>query len=614
MPCLIGTAGHVDHGKTALIRALTGIETDRLPEEKARGVTIDIGYAFIDLPRTGRCSMVDVPGHERYATNMLVGSMGIDVGLLCISADEGPMPQTREHLTILSLLPVQHLVIALTKTDLVDAEFLEIIGQEIVEDLSTTRFAGCPIIPVSAHTGEGLAVLIEALDQAASEIRHPHSNPGEWYMPVDRSFISKGLGLIATGYLAKGTLHVGCEAEIIPGHHRAKVRSLQSHEVDVDIAAQGMRVAMNLTGVSQDLVTRGTVIAPPRVVTDSMMVDCKVQWVDQPKHAMDVRVALGTADAIGRLFLNDQDPSLAQIRFKEVVGVVKGQPVIIRRHSPPTLLAGGTVVIPESEIRRKKDVVRYVDLTNIEEGILAAIHEDPNGVPTQEICRLIGVGPQQLGDHFEQLIRERKVMSFAGIWYQPPIFLEQANKFLKALRELHEQSPSTLFIPRELVLKKTGRNWSGKPLERIIAKLSELGKIDIDGTKVKLKEFKIAMSPKQENFLRRIEAEMDKILINMPYPSEIASALGVPVQAVEEMLNTAANAGKLNKVSETLYYTNNQIARIQDEIRNITQGKPFTTSEIKEALHTSRKFIIPVLEHLDSIGFTQRLDDRRVIK
>ena len=252
-------------------------------------------------------------------------------------------------------------------------------------------------------------------------------------------------------------------------------------------------------------------------------------------------------------------------------------------------------MIAEGESRRKKDSIRYVDLTNIEEGILAAIHEDPSGVSTQEICRLMGVSQQQLGDHFEQLIRERRVIGFAGIWYQPHVFLAQANIFLKALRDIHAQNPLILNHPRELVLQKTGCKWSGKPLE------------------IKLTEFKIAMNPKQEAFLVRVEDELDKILINVPYPNEIASKMGVPVQAVEEILATAANAGRVVKVGDTLYYTYNQIEKIKAAIKTATKGQPFTASEVKDALETSRKFIIPVLEYLDTVGFTTRLDDRRVV-
>jgi selenocysteine-specific elongation factor len=251
---------------------------------------------------------------------------------------------------------------------------------------------------------------------------------------------------------------------------------------------------------------------------------------------------------------------------------------------------------------------------NIEEGIIAAVHEDPHGVPTEEICRLMGVTQQQIGDNFENLIKERRLIGFAGLWYQPHVFLAQANIFLKALKEIHQQNPQILNHPREMVLQKSGLKWSGKPYERILTKLAELQKIDIDGTRVKLREFKLTLNPKQEAFLQRVEEYLDTILINIPYPNEIASALGAPVQAIEEILIVAANGGKIAKVGETLYYTNNQIQKIGETLKATFKDQPFTVSDAKEALQTSRKFIIPVLEHLDSIGFTMRIDDRRVIK
>ena len=613
MACLIGTAGHVDHGKTSLIRALTGIDADRLPEEKERGMTIDLGFAYIDLPNSGRVSMVDVPGHERFVTNMLVGAMGVDVVLLCIAADEGIMPQTQEHLAILNLLPVQKLIVAITKADTVDTDFLMLQMTDIEEELAKTRFNEVPLIPVSSVTGEGLPVLVAALDRAVSSFVTPVDPNPLWYMPIDRAFLMKGLGLIVTGYMARGSVTNQSEAEVIPGHQKVRIRNIHIHDNPVDSAGRGMRAAFNITGASAEDVERGMVIGAAGAVLQTLTSDMKITWVDQPKHGMEVRVAIGTRDAVGKLFLNDEDPSLAQVRFFEPVAATKGQPVIIRRHSPPDLLGGGIVIIPEAESRRKKDVIRYVDLTNVEEGIIAAIHEDPHGVATQEICRLMGVSQQQLGDHFERLIKERRIIGFAGIWYQPHVFLAEANAFLKTLREMHEAQPLVLNHPREKILQKSGKRWSGKPLERILAKLAELGKIEIDGTKIKLKEFKIAMNPKQEAFLERVEVELNKILINVPYPSEVASKMGAPVQAVEEILNTAANAGRIVKIGETLYYTFDQMERIKTTLRELMKGQPFTASEAKEALDTSRKFIIPVLEYLDTIGFTSRLDDRRVI-
>ncbi|MBS1727213.1 MAG: selenocysteine-specific translation elongation factor [Armatimonadetes bacterium] len=614
MACLIGTAGHVDHGKSSLIRALTGIDPDRLPEEKERGMTIDLGFACVDLPTAGRVSIIDVPGHERYATNMLAGTMNIDIALLCIAADEGIMPQTEEHLKILDLLPVQTLIVAVTKADVVDTDFLVMQIEHIEEDLSRTRFRGAAIIPVSSQTGEGLPVLIASLDHAVAAFK-PTPDPNDrWYMPIDRAFLVKGHGLVVTGSVARGHVETGTDAEIYPEGHKVKIRSIHVHDATVDTAERGMRTALNISGVSSDDVHRGMVISAPKAVVETFQSDFKVRWVDEPKHGMEVRAAVGSADVLGKLYLNDQDSSIAFVRFTEKIAVAKGEPAILRRHSPPTLLAGGVVITPEAESRRKKDSIRYIDLVNIDEGIIAAIHEAPNGVTTQEICRLIGVSEQQLGDHFEQLIRERRVIGFAGLWYQPPVFLAQANLFLKALREIHAENPLSLNHPREVVLKRSGHTWFGKPFERILTKLAELKKIEIDGTRIKLAEFKIAMNPKQEAFLQRVEAELDKIVINVPYASEIASKLGVPVQAVEEILNTAANADRIVKVGQTLYYTSAQIERVKSILKEGTKGQPFTAPEAKEALQTSRKFLIPMLEYLDSVGFTTRIDDKRVIR
>jgi selenocysteine-specific elongation factor len=613
MAILIGTAGHVDHGKTTLIRALTGVNTDRLPEEKKRGMTIDVGYAFVTLPKSGRVSIVDVPGHERFLTNMLVGAMGVDIAILCIACDEGIKPQTNEHLEILEMLPTSKLIVALTKRDLVEPDLLQLQIQEVETYLGKTRFRKSVIIPVSAETGEGLPELISALDSATQEFEPaPDPNP-LWYMPIDRAFVLQGLGSVITGYMARGSVSAPCDAVLTPGNKKVRIRTIQVHDTAVGSSERGNRTAFNITGIDAEDVRRGMTIGAPNAVVETTIVDLKINWIVEPNHGMEVRVAIGSEDAFGKLFLNDNDTSIAQVRFNHSCAATKGQPVIVRRHSPATLLGGGNVITPNAQIRRKSDTIRYVNLTNIEEGIIAAIHEDPNGVATQEICRLMGVSQQQLGDHFERLIKERRIIGFAGIWYQPHIFLAQANIFLKALADLHKEHPMLLSHSREQVLVRTGQKWSGKPLERILAKLAELGKVEVIGTRVKSKEFKITLSPKQESFLQRVEAELNKTLINVPYASDLASDLSVPVQAIDEILIMATNAGRIIKVLDGLYYTFDQIERIKDNLRNIFGPKPFMASEAKESLGTSRKFIIPVLEYLDTTGFTSRMDDRRVI-
>ncbi len=613
MAILIGTAGHVDHGKTSLIRALTGVDTDRLPEEKKRGMTIDVGYAFVSLPKSGRVSIVDVPGHERFLTNMLVGAMGVDVAILCIASDEGVKPQTVEHLEILEMLPTSTLIVALTKSDLVDAELLELQKQEVETWLGKSRFRKSLVIPVSAETGAGMSDLIVALDNTVQEFVPPPDPNPLWYMPIDRAFVLQGLGSVVTGYIARGSVSAPTDAVLMPGNKRVRIRTIQVHDSAVESSERGNRTAFNITGIDAEEVRRGMIIGAANAVVETNIVDLKINWIVEPNHGMEVRIAIGSEDAFGKLFLNDTDTSMAQVRFTNSCAATKGQPVIVRRHSPATLLGGGTVITPSAQIRRKSDTIRYVDLTNVEEGIIAAIHEDPNGVATQEICRLMGVSQQQLGDHFERLIKERRIMGFAGIWYQPQVFLAQANIFLTALSDLHDEYPMLLAHSREQVLVRTGQRWSGKPLERILAKLAELGKIDVIGTRVKRKEFKITLNPKQESFLQRVEAELNKTLINVPYASDLASDLSVPVQAIDEILIMATNAGRIIKVLDSLYYTFDQLERIKDNLRNVFGSRPFMASEAKDALVTSRKFIIPVLEYLDTTGFTSRIDDRRVI-
>lgn len=611
MARLIGTAGHVDHGKTTLIRALTGIDADRLPEEKKRGMTIDIGFAFIDLPGVGRASIVDVPGHERFLTNMLVGALGIDVALLCVAADESVMPQTREHLQILELLPVEKLIVAMTRADLADEETRMIAREEIEELVRGSRFESAPVLEVSAAKGEGIDALREALASALSGEDAPASGP--WYLPIDRVFGVKGHGCVVTGTLAEGAVRAGDRAVLQPGGQEVRVRAIHSHDEAVETAEHGRRTALNLGGVKLEDVHRGMVVGEPGAVFETTLMDARVRWLDRPRHGARVRVSAGAEEVIAKAFHTDAEPEIVQLRLESPLAVALRQPVIVRRYSPPEVLGGGRVLVPVARQRRKSEAfVPVAETDSAEDAILEALG-DRTGVTTEEVCRVLGKSPQALGKAFEALASADRVRGFAGLWMRSEVFESAAAQFLEVLAQAHEKQPTQATVPREKVSELSGLKWAGKPLDRILAALAAAGRLSVSGTGVRHPDFQLRLTERQRQLLDRVRAALEAEGINVPAPLELARTLAVPPQAVDEILRLGVEAGEIVRVDEGLFYTHAQIDEVKRKAIAVAGGKPFAAAEFRDAVGTSRKYAIPLLEYLDRVRFTTRVGDRRMI-
>lgn len=611
MARLIGTAGHVDHGKTTLIRALTGIDADRLPEEKRRGMTIDIGFAYIDLPGIGRASIVDVPGHERFLTNMLVGALGIDVALLCIAADESVMPQTREHLQILELLPVEKLLVAMTRVDLADEETRMIAHEEIEELVKASRFGSAAILEVSALTGQGVEELRQALAEALSGEDPPESGP--WYLPIDRVFGVKGHGCVVTGTLAQGSVSSGDRAVLQPGGREVRIRAIHSHDEAIEKAEHGRRTALNLGGVKLEEVRRGMVVGEPGGVFETTLMDVRIHWLHKPKHGARVRVSAGAEEVIAKAFHSDSDPEVLQLRLEAPLAVALRQPVIVRRYSPPDVLGGGRVIVPHARQRRKSEAFVAVAATESnEEAILEALG-DRAGVSTDEVCRVLGKTPQALGKAFEALASEGRVRGFAGLWMRTEIFESAVDTLLATLAQAHEKQPTQAYLPRERVSESSGLRWSGKPLDRILSTLASEGRIAVSGTGIRHPEFQLKLSERQRQLLDRVKVVLVAEPVNVPGPNELARALSVPPQAVEEILRLGVEAGELVRIDEGMFYTHEQLAGVKDKVVEVSQGKPFSAAQFRDAVGTTRKYAIPLLEYMDRIRFTTRVGDQRML-
>jgi selenocysteine-specific elongation factor len=613
MARLIGTAGHVDHGKTTLIQALTGIDADRLPEEKQRGMTIDIGFAYMDLPGIGRVSIVDVPGHEKFLTNMLVGALGIDVALLCVAADESVMPQTREHLQILELLPVEKVVVALTRADLADEETRGISRIEVDELMTASRFGSVPIVEVSALKGEGLVELRDLLVATLKEQESKVSGP--WYLPIDRAFSVKGHGCVVTGTMAQGVVKVGDRGILEPGGQEVRVRAIHWHSVSLGQSEKGKRTALNLGGIKLEDVRRGQSVGEPGALFETSCIDARVRWIEEPcKHGLRVRVSIGSDEVFGRVFLSDADPEVVQLRLESPVSCALNQPLIVRRYSPPDLLAGGRAVVPVSVIRRRGEVAVVIDDSSEgDEAILHVLQGKPMGAPTDEICRLLGRTPQALGDVFERLQSTGQAKGFGGLWFATEAFELAATKFLETLKSLHDANPGQAMLPREKVLEAAQLKWTGKPLDRILAALTAEGRLRSSGTTVRHPEFSIALTSRQREFLDRVVAELGKAPVNTPPLADVAGVLGVPAQAVDEIVRLGVEAGELVRVADGIFYTPDQLEALKVKVIALSGGKPFSAAQFRDAVGSTRRYAIPLLEYFDSIRFTTRTADMRSV-
>ena len=611
MAKLIGTAGHVDHGKTTLIHALTGIETDRLPEEKSRGMTIDIGFAHVDLPGHPAVSIVDVPGHERFVTNMLVGAIGVNLGLLVVAADEGVRRQTRQHLQIFDLLDIETLVVAVNRSDMADVETREIVRDQIDELLAPTRFAESRVIEVSAKTGDGLPELKIALGAAldeANDVAH-----GSWVLPIDRVLAVKGHGCVVTGTLLNQSVRVGEEAIIQPGSQLVRIRALENHGGRVDVGEPGRRTGINLVGAQSGTIHRGMTLSRLGSVFETTVIDATLRTVDQIKHGQRVRLALGTDDVVAKAFLNDLRPDIVQFRLERASAAFVNQPVIVRNFSPPEVLAGGRVIVPQAELRRKSQAVEIIETNSPEDGIVAIVGATPQGVQTEKICRRLGKTAQDLGQTFEVLQLSGRVISFGGLWFSEEGLSEGTTLFLDALQDLHDRNPTVSYVPRETVLKHAKLSWSGKALDRLISHLSKECNLDANGTGVRLASFAIQLTQRQRDLLNRLKDELEKAPINVATPRDLARFISVPTQAIDEIIKLGRHVGELIAVGDEFVYTSNQIAQLKLRLTEKYANEFFTASEFRDEFETSRRYAIPLLEHLDSINFTTRVGDQRKI-
>ncbi len=614
---IVGTAGHIDHGKTALVRALTGIDTDRFEEEKRRGISIDLGFAHLKLTEEIECGFVDVPGHERFVRNMLAGVGGIDLVLLVIAADESIKPQTREHFDICRLLGISRGIVVLTKIDLVDPEILELVKLEVEEFVAGSFLEGAPVEAVSAVTGAGLVELKRAIAAVAKTIP-PKDITRYFRLPVDRAFSMKGFGAVVTGTLLSGAVRVEQEVEIHPLGRRVRVRGIQVHGKAVDKAVAGQRTAVNLSGVEHSELHRGMALSEPGRFSTTNLLDCVVDVLPSAKplkHRAPVHFHAGTAEmeAEARLIegskLEPGTRGYARIALREPALLLPGDRFILRKFSPVVTIAGGVVLDPAPPRKLARAAPR---LATLERGTLAArvqllVKESPHGLSLDALVARTGL----LAAELMKAIRESGVTWVEEQrWALDKDWLASRRaRIQSALAAFHKQNPLLPGMSKEDL---RSRELAGAPPFLLDIVLKSTPAVIAEGDLVRLSSHRLALKGEEEQALKKIEDAFANTGLAVPGAQEVLRNCGVDAVRARSLLQILLREKRLIKVADDLFYHPSALAAMRGMLA-AKKGARFTVPEFKDWTGISRKYAIPLLEYLDRERVTRREGDARVI-
>lgn len=632
MPVIMGTAGHIDHGKTTLIKALSGIDCDRLKDEKKRGITIELGFAYLDLPNGQRLGIVDVPGHEKFVKNMVAGAAGIDFVLLTVAADEGIMPQTREHLEICSLLGISQGIVAVTKTDTVDADLLELAVEELGDYLSKTFLKEAPIIPVSAHTGQGLEQLSASLQEMIASLQAKESSD-LLRLPVDRVFTMRGHGTVITGTLISGKVRVGDGLTIYPEGPSTKVRSLQVHGHSVEEASMGQRTAVNLHGLEVEDIERGDVLARPETLFPSQIWDVEITMLSSSpkplKHRKEIHFHHGSRETLARVYLFDGeqaspgDTILAQIHFSRPMVGVYGDRFVIRSFSPLRTIAGGTLLNPCGiKMRRSAANLEYLEaLRDSEPQELIQTQLDfagPKGLSLAMLQVMSNLSSKQLSRLLQDLGAKQKIFLFdrETVSYVSGTYVQQATEELLAfVQDYHRQNPMKSGVTRGMVASNWGRRLPQKLVHFLIERCLKDGRLVAEQEVLRLPEHSITLASDQTKLKEDLLAAYRQGGTQPPNLNDVLERFGVPKKEAQPVLQLLADEGKLVKLKDGLFYSAEALETIRNLVReHFRNNSQLSPTDFKELTGLSRKFSIPLLEQLDKEKLTMRVGDVRKLR
>jgi selenocysteine-specific elongation factor len=629
---VIGTAGHVDHGKSTLVQALTGTHPDRLKEEREREMTIDLGFAWLTLPGGEEVGIVDVPGHRDFLENMLAGVGGIDAALFVIAADEGMMPQSVEHLAILDLLQIQGGVVALTKIDLIDdPDWLELIEDDVRARLHHTVLENAPIVRVSSRTLQGIPELLDCLRDCLAN-RPPRPDLGRPRLPVDRVFTMAGFGTVVTGTLSDGSLHTGYEVEIQPSGLRTRIRGLQTHKQKEESAIPGSRTAINLTGVTVDQVKRGDVITYPGTYQPSRRIDVRFRLlpdISQPlKHDTQVKFFLGAAEVQSRVRLLGSEELLPsqegwlQLELEEPVVAIRGDRYILRRPSPGETLGGGTIVDPHPKGRHKRfSTQELVNLEKMAQGTPAEIFLQSMialGIaPLHDVINRSNLDADTAKKAAQDLFASGEIIAIEGNQGVTPspqsmvtsnTYWEQLKHFVvQELADYHKSFPLRSGIPREEL--KSRLKLSSRVFNPIMHRLADEEGLEETGSLVRLTGFAIQFSPPQQRIVDGLLSSFASSPFSPPTVKECQAEVG------EDLVNAMIEIGLLIPIPPDVVFRKQDYEIMVSEIIDLLKKKTtITAGEVRDHFNTSRRYVLALLEFLDAQGITMREGDVRRLK
>jgi selenocysteine-specific elongation factor len=627
---IVGTAGHIDHGKSALVEALTGTHPDRLAEEKRRGITIDLGFAFLEENGV-RFGFVDVPGHERFISNMLAGAAGIDVLLLVIAADESIKPQTREHFDICRLLGVKRGVVALTKSDLVDADTLELVRLEVEEFLRGSFLERSPLVAVSARTGSGLAELKQALNQAASDVSVKDAQQ-YFRLPIDRAFAMKGFGSVVTGTLISGSVGAGDEVELFPSGERLRVRGVQSGGKQVDRATPGQRTAVNLAGIDHTALKRGMVLATPGKFRKTRRIDVRLELLPSArklKQHSRVHFHAGTAETIAEVYFHVQKElqpgasAFANLKLQDELLVLPGDRFIVRQFSPVVTMGGGVVLDPLARRPMLRDVGRTQFLQMLEKGnheeVLVAMTERALlGLGQEELVARTAWTEKEITSALEKVSRTgmaKPVSTEPLVLVSGKLFEEVGRKITEKVAKFQKENPLLPGIAREELRASLGKRVRPETFRAALENLVAQKKLDVQGELVKKAGSEIALQPEELKAKEQIEAAFAAASLSVPSVKEVLAGLPVEAKRAEKLLQILLREKNLVRVTAELIFHREALAQLKAQLAAYkkSKGDRITVPVFKDLTGITRKYAIPLLEYLDRERVTRRAGDERVI-
>ncbi|HSK46829.1 MAG TPA: selenocysteine-specific translation elongation factor [Coriobacteriia bacterium] len=629
---VLGTAGHIDHGKSSLIKALTGTDPDRLKEEKERGITIELGFARLALPSGRTMGVVDVPGHEKFVRQMVAGATGVDVVLLVVAADDGVMPQTREHLAIVDLLGIDRGVVALTKADLVDEDWLELVRADIEALLRGTGIEGAPIVPVSSKTGAGLPDLLEALDSLATETPSRQANL-PMRLPVDRVFTISGAGTVVTGTMWSGTASKDDPIEVLPGGLTGRVRGVQVHGVGVDKAHAGQRVAMNVAGVERDEIDRGDIIAAPGTLTVTDRFDARFTFLGIPgderpfQSGTRVHVHHGTREVLGRVLLMEADSlqpgqsALAQVRLEDSLAPRYEDRFIVRSYSPVYTIGGGVVLdaLPPRRTTLKPherellDALVAHDLSSASVGLLAA-----RGLPmtSAQVAAALGVPRPQVADELNRAKLERLKVGGETAFIAPEALEHLLAEIESELLAFHETEPKATGIATSALRTRVERRLTVKGFDAVLEEAVARGLVVSEKGQVRHPKAAVSALAAEQDAEDALVPLLDLQGLAPSGVVDLATQAGVDATIARRVLARLANEGKVTRLSGDMYFSNGAIEGARERLTDYLSARPqgASTPDLKEPLGVSRKYAVPLLEYFDAQGMTKREGDLRVLR